>query len=333
MRLKINMFIRSWLALVPLLGSLMLSGCEPPLVLDGVEEERSQAVRRADDFQAMAYNGSTAVAAGARGVIVMSRDGGDSWSRTILEGKPFLMDIDVCPDDSFVILDYLGNIWLLESAAAEWQPRPIDSMETPQTVACDTEGRIWVAGGFSSILRSDDRGETWSENVMNRDLYYTSVQVFDANNAILTGEFGVVTRTTDGGDTWEMLEPIPDDFYPQAAWFQSPERGWATGLNGTVFYTNNAGASWQSQETGTNDPIHNIVADGHSLYAVGSNGLILKCAACVTNESEEAAWQVIEHDLPVRFYLRGAAVIGGKLWVAGAAGALHNIEVGGGQSE
>lgn len=333
MKLKITMFTIKPLALMALLGSVLLSGCEPPLVLEGVEKERSKAVRRADDFQAMAYNGSTVVAVGARGVVVMSKDAGASWSRTILEGKPFLMDIDVCPDDSFVILDYLGNIWLLETAAAEWRPRPIDSMETPQAVTCDTEGRIWVVGGFSSILRSDDRGDTWSENVLNRDMYYTSVQFFDADNAILTGEFGVVTRTTDGGETWEMLEPIPDDFYPQAAWFQSPERGWVTGLKGTVFYTDNGGESWRSQETGTNDPIHNIVADGHSLYAVGSNGLILKCPACVTNESEEAAWQVVEHDLPVRFYLRGAVLIEDKLWVAGAAGALHHIEVAGGQSE
>ncbi len=306
------------------LAVCFLAGCEAPLVLEGVEQEKNKSVRRSDNFLAMANNGDSLVVVGNRGATVISADGGGSWQRNDIPSKPFLMDISVCPDNSFVALDYQANIWLLSEVGADWVSKEMGTSETPQAITCDLKGRVWVVGSFSSIFRSDDFGESWSESSLDEDLHFTTVQFVDENNGLLTGEFGVVAKTTDGGESWEMLEPIPDEFYPHDAWFKSASEGWVVGLNGTVYYTNDAGASWQSQETGTSDPIYRVAADQGSLYAVGGNGLVLACAGCA-NEGVAANWQKVDHGLPIRFYLRGVAPLNDKLWIAGGAGALYEV--------
>lgn len=310
------------------LAAVLLVGCEAPLVLDGVEQEKRNAVRRSDNFQSLAYNGSTLVVVGGSGAALVSTDGGQNWVRNRLPDSPFLMTADTCPDNTFVAIDYRHNLWTAGADGTGWQAKQIDTIETPQALTCDDQGRLWIVGGFSSILRSDDQGESWMETSLDEDLHFTTVQFVDENNGLLTGEFGVVARTSDGGESWEMLEPIPDEFYPQDAWFETANRGWVVGLNGTVFYTEDGGANWQSQETGTNDPIHSISANGNSLYAVGGNGLVLVCDACISGGTP-SAWQVLEHGLPIRFYLRAVGKINGELLVGGGAGALHSIALAG----
>ncbi len=306
------------------LAVCFLAGCEAPLVLDGVEQEKDKAVRRSDSFLSMASNNSSLVVVGNRGATVISADGGQTWQRKNIPSKPFLMDVDACPDNSFVALDYQANVWLLKETGAEWVRKDMGSTETPQAIACDLKGRIWVVGSFSSINLSDDSGETWSESSLDEDLHFTTVQFLDESNGLLLGEFGVVAKTIDGGESWEMLDPIPDEFYPHDAWFKSVQQGWVVGLNGTVYYTGDAGGSWQSQETGTSDPIYRIAANGNSLYAVGGNGLVLSCEGCI-DQGASAKWQKVEHGLPIRFYLRGVVPFDDKLWIAGGAGALHEV--------
>lgn len=323
----ISSSLRERLFALVVLMALTLTGCEAPLVLDGVEQAKRNAVRRSDILQALAFNGSTLLVVGSRGVVATSTDSGASWTRAELTGAPFLMGVAACPDNTFVAIDYQHNLWIANAEGADWQAKPIDTAETPQAVTCDSEGRVWIVGGFSSILRSDDQGDSWSENSMDEDLHFTFVQFLDADNGLLAGEFGVVARTSDGGESWEMVEPVPDEFYPQDAWYETVDRGWVVGLNGTVFYTEDGGNSWESQETGTNDPIYSIAANGDSLYAVGGNGLVLICESCRSDRSGTSGWKKLNHGLPIRFYLRGLVVAGDKLWVAGDAGALHSINL------
>lgn len=327
MRQLISSSVRKRLSALLVLAAVFLSGCEAPLVLDGVEQEKRKAVRRSDNLQSLAYNGSTLVVVGNGGTALVSTDKGQSWVRHKLPDSPFLMAVDACPDNSFVAIDYRHNLWMADADGANWEAKPIDTVETPQTLSCDSDGRIWIGGGFSSILSSEDRGDSWSESSLDEDLHITTLQFVDSDNGLLTGEFGVVARTSDAGQTWEMLEPIPDEFYPQDAWFETADRGWVVGLNGTIFYTEDGGSTWISQETGTSDPIHGITAHGDSLYAVGGNGLVLSCIGCIGAQSEDAGWRKVHHGLPIRFYLRAVGAVNGELWVAGGAGALHGIDL------
>lgn len=333
LKLQISSSFKKMLSVLAVSIALFLTGCEAPLVLDGVEQSKRDPIRRSDSFQSVVSNGSALLVVGDKGVVLSSTDNGASWTRAQLENSPFLMDAVVCPDKRFVALDYQHNVWFSDVTGTQWQAKKVETFEAPQAISCDSQGRLWIVGGFSSILRSDDGGDSWEESSMDEDLHFTTVQFVDADHGLLMGEFGVVARTVDGGQSWEMLEPIPDEFYPQDAWFQTMDRGWVVGLNGTVLYTEDGASTWQSQETGTKQPIYSIAANGDSLYAVGGNGLVMMCKGCIGDLSGATGWERVDHGLPIRFYLRGLVPVDDQLWIAGGAGALHSIALAGSKNK
>lgn len=300
-----------------------LSGCEAPLVLDGVEARRAEPIHRMDRYQAAARSGDNVVVVGNQGVILVSNDKGTSWQRQTLEGWPALVDITACPDGNFVALAYDKVIYVSTDAGANWTSKSInDTSETPQSITCAPDGRLWVVGSFTFIWSSPDLGDTWTETSRDEDAILTTVQFFDADNGIVTGEFGVVLKTTDGGQNWENLPPLPDEFYPEQTLFRDPMNGWVVGLGGVVLHTADGGMSWQAQQTGTQVSLFGIEALGDSLYVVGGEGTMLR--------SDGSTWQPVDHGKPVRLYLRAIEALDEQhLLIGGIGGALHVFDTSG----
>ncbi len=301
------------------LAALLLSACEPPLVLDRVLAQRAQPTQRSDRLQAIASNGEVVVVVGARGVVIRSPLGNFAWQRQMLPGQPFLLDVDTCPDGRFVALAAEQQLWIGDAQAERWEQIMLDTPETPQAAACDPQGRLWVVASFSTVLRSDDGGQSWSETSMDEDLHYNAIQFVDDSTAFMTGEFGVILRSNDGGANWISLDPLPDEFYPQAAWFHDRDEGWIVGLRGTIWHTSDGAQSWVREPTPTEAPLYGLAEADGSLYAVGAHGTVLHRAA-------DGRWHSVAHGQPIRFYLRGALGLpDGRLLTAGGAGALAEI--------
>jgi hypothetical protein len=199
---------------------MILAGCEAPLDLAGVNSQLSQPTQRADLFQAAARHQDTVIAVGGMGTIVQSLDGGGSWQRTTVPGKPFLVDVAVCPDGSFHAIDKTDGIWSIQPDGI-WARQALPEMTEPQAMTCDASGVIWVTGGFSTILHSTDAGANWDSWSLDEDLYLTTIQFVDQQHGIVTGEFGTVLLTADSGLTWSRADDLPDSFYPQSAYFTS----------------------------------------------------------------------------------------------------------------
>ncbi|MCB1676304.1 MAG: hypothetical protein KDI01_08435 [Halioglobus sp.] len=301
--------------------ALCVAGCEAPLDLSGVQRELAQPVHRYDQLQALARNGAQVVVVGGAGVVLVSQDDGHSWQRRSLPGQPALIDVSRCPDGRYVALDMGRQLWISDSAAANWQAAPIETGEAVLALTCDTRNRIWVVGGFSTILSTADDGASWSEYSFGDDMQLTAVQFLDADTGYVTGEFGLVLKTTDGGASWEQAAVLPGDFYSQDAVFIDARRGWAVGLNGAVFHTDDGGGSWQTQDSGTNLPLYGIAAAGDTLFAVGENGIVMRY--------REGAWQRLPHDNSVLSYLRGVSPGSDTVLLAGGNGTLFNLAAGG----
>ncbi len=299
---------------------LTLAGCEAPLILDHVEAQRGATTQRYDLFQAAAANGEAIVVVGNGGVVVTSEDDGATWTRRQLDGAPFLLDVDTCPNREFIALAAERQVWFGDSAGRSWRAAAIDTFEAVQAVTCDPRGTIWVVGSFSTIWRSDDGGESWRETSMDEDMHLTTIQFVDAQTAFMTGEFGDILRSRDGGETWARVASLPDEFYPQAAHFSDSQTGWIAGLNGTIWHTVDGGQTWTAQSTGTTAPLYGISTDGAGLFAVGGFGTVLA-------SSPDGDWSRIDHGKPIRFYLRGILPLeNDRILTVGGAGALYVIE-------
>ena len=182
------------------------------------------------------------VVAGDKGVLMMTDDGGRTWSRQFLKKGPKYYD--------------------LYSVAF-----------TPDT------SRGWVVGDAGVIFRTDDRGTTWTEQKgpagLNAALL--KIAVFDAQRFCAGGEHGVLLCTSDGGANWNLQKFRDIGFFDIA--FTDPNNIWAVGEFATLLHSGDGGKSWQVRsggEIGKGDPLFSIAFDGNRGLAVGLIGTSLQ---------------------------------------------------------
>ena len=259
---------------------ISLTACEAKLDLDGVNETKKKTTMRHDQFQAASKSSDAIVIVGSRGVILNSQDHGKNWKRQILKGDsstslPTLIDVTVCPDNRFVALDATRKLWVSDKNGENWKSRPIGTEEEVTALTCDPQGVIWVVGSFTLIVKTEDFGASWIDKSIQEDAIFSRIQFIDKQHAIVTGEFGSIYITADGGETWKPSGLIPNEFYPMSSLFISLNEGWAGGLQGIIFHTKDGGLNWQRQSTGTVAPIYNIFPVGDKIFAAGEQGTLL----------------------------------------------------------
>ncbi len=305
-------------SLFALIGLIVLvSGCEARLDLSAVEASGKTAQARYDHYQAAASTSEAIVIIGNRGVILKSRDAGESWSRHTLPGSssvsfPTLVDVDVCPDNHFVVLDADRKVWISDTNGENWFSKVIPTEEEVLDLTCDQSGTLWVVGSFTLIMDSHDGGDTWTDKSIAEDAMFSRIQFIDQSYGIVTGEFGTVYTTKDGGGSWEASNSIPNEFYPLASHFISPQEGWVGGLQGIIFHTEDGGNNWHRQNTGTVAPIYNINVVNGEIYAVGEQGTILKLSG--------KEWKPIDVKLGFGYLRALLSVEGGNMLIAGGGG-------------
>lgn len=300
--------------------ALPLAGCEAPLNLEGVEQEKAKAVRRTDHLLDIAHNDQIIMAIGNDGLVLTSPKTADAldWTRHQIPSNPNLIAAASCPDQTLVALSTNREIWLSSDNGSNWHQQAIETQEELLALTCAPDNSIWAVGSFSSIMSSPDKGQNWNQFSMNEDAMLTGIQFLNANTAIVTGEFGLISRTDDGGVSWNPAEYIPNDFYTQGALFNSANEGWVGGLSGQILYTQDGGLSWTKQLTPTESPIYGFYKTDNRIFAFGDHATLL--------EYNGMDWQKIKTDgKPV--YLRDALKVGDELLIAGGTGSLYTVDI------
>jgi len=298
-------------------------GCNVSSNMLGVEGERGKAVTRADHFQAVVAGKGELLAVGNDGLVVSSKDEGKNWKRQVLGGQggpSGLIGLSICPDGSYVALDFYRKVWL-GGVDGKWANKEIKTKINPLALTCDSENKLWVVGSRSTILSSADKGASWQEKSMGEDAMLVSIQFVDARNGFITGEFGSVYSTTDGGVNWTVEPKIAPDFFSYGALFTDTKTGWVSGLAGIMMHTRDGGKTWTKQANKLGAPMYQIVAHGGEMIALGINGLMFKL------QGEQ--WELMGPPKPTP-YLRGAVSLDAKrLLIAGGAGTLEVMTLGG----
>jgi len=296
-----------------------LAGCNVAANLDAVSTSKKAPIQRSDQFQSVAANGKLLVGVGSNGVIVSSDNDGATWKRTVLPGVSSLIGLAVCPDGSWAALDFYRKVWVADAAATKWDVRELATKANPLAIACDSKGQYWVVGSRTTLMSSADKGASWKAQDFGEDAILMSIQFLDADNAIITGEFGNLLTTKDGGNSWQHGKKIPNDFFPHAALFTDTRTGWVSGLAGVILHTTDGGNNWVKQPGGVGAPMYALLKHKGDMFAMGINGLVLKLTA--------GEWALTEQR-PAP-YLRSALSLGDKgMLIAGGAGALQLFSPG-----
>jgi len=258
---------------------LVLTACEAPLDMQGVEQAQKEAVRRTDTFQDVVTlaDATAAVFVGGDGIVVEFLSDGEVLRTQLgsFGAYPSLIDVTRCSDDTVFALSLNGSVWERE-APETWRARRVPTEESLFAIECTTDGTLWLAASFSTLLKSSDKGVTWQDTSTYEDAFITDIRFVDSATGFAVGEFGTMMKTVNGGDSWDNLASTPDDFYPLSSYFLDAQTGWLGGLSGDILKTIDGGQTWVPERVDSEAPIYRIQKVGDQLRAVGNYGTFLR---------------------------------------------------------
>ena len=138
-----------------------------------------------------------------------------------------------------------------------WHLTPTGSGARLRGLAAVSSDVAWASGSAGTVLRTTDRGATWSQvgPPGTQDLQFRDIEAFDANRAVIlaigstTDAFRIYV-TSDGGRTWALtfVNTDPSAFYDCMTFFDE-KRGLALsdppdGQKFRIIATNDGGLSW-----------------------------------------------------------------------------------------
>jgi len=223
--------------------------------------------------------------------------------------------------------------------AAEIAPDPTGAMMLSATRAGN---RIVAVGDHGIVLLSDENGANFrqAKSVPVRSAL-TGVSFIDDKTGWVVGHWGVVLKTEDGGETWEVQRSDTSVDKPLfSVYFKDKDHGLAVGLWSLMITTSDGGRTWSTVGVpvppGGNKAdlnLFKVFADGHgTLFVAAEQGMILR------SDDGGSGWTYLPTGYNGSFWTGiglqdGALLVGGAPWdhlpQYGWRGILERVGVGG----
>ena len=255
------------LLILSLMATLTLHAETAPrtitIVADGTAHRPLYGIDFHDDLR-------RGMAVGARGTLMISDDGGRSWTAEQLDTPLSLIDVAVQGDRRLAV-GQMGSIWVSDAGEA-WRAVESGTEERLMAVDMNAAGLAIAVGSFDLILLSRDGGETWEESPLELaphvegfyDPHLYDVQVNPDGSALIVGEFGLILRTADEGRNWDIVHQGIASL--SGIHVRTDGTGFAVGQDGAVLRTTDGGLTWTILETPTSGNLLGVwsTADGQA---------------------------------------------------------------------
>lgn len=232
---------------------------------------------------AVARAGHRMLAAGDRGIVVYSDDGGSTWRQAKTPTSASLTAMQFVTDQLGWAVGHMGVVLQTSDGGQTWV-KQLDGLRAAQQALADARNRGderavqdaerlladgadkpfldlhfldartgFIVGAYNLVFRTDDGGATWrpwQSHVANpKGLHLYGVRAV-GGALFIAGEQGLLLRSDDGGNSFAAL-PSPY----RGSWFgllATRDGGvLAYGLRGSAYLSADQGRSWQKAETGT----------------------------------------------------------------------------------
>jgi photosystem II stability/assembly factor-like uncharacterized protein len=202
-----------------------------------------------------------------------------------------------------------------------------------------SDQEAWAVGYDEEHVRrvynSKDGGATWDAvAVPGNGSNLTSITFTDAQHGWAVGGNGLIIRTTDGGNSWELLKPPPTSEL-QAVYFLNPQVGFVGGRSALldshtdevtgfseILCTKDGGDSWRrcyKQDEPSSFFQLTCLSESVAFAVLGANQLI-------RTEDQGSTWAEVPK--PAKYVYAVAQSPDGTTWLAGSQG-LHSSNDGG----
>ncbi len=278
--------------LVAIISTLLLSACavdkeEEPSVRWVVQELGTQATFRdvffLDEQRGWIVGGGINIEGGILGG---TTDGGRTWrfdsglSRPSRRATSFHLNaIWFLDEQTGIIVGDGFQILRTIDGGIQWHRVPSDTrvwahLQDLQFV----DHRHGWAIGSGGLVRTVDGGETWRgplvldpEARKSSPTHGQALSYVDPDRGWLVGRHGLIRRSSDGGESWELLqEQRSENPHLRGVDFVDRLEGWAVGDNGTILHTTDGGNGWEHQNSGVRDTLTDVdFLDGMRGWVVG----------------------------------------------------------------
>lgn len=139
----------------------------------------------------------------------------------------------------------------------------------------------WVYSS-SSVFITNDGGGSWNEYQVGNFMYDNHITSVDFNNETIgfaVGTYGILSKSTNNGVSWESIKKNIVDTYTSLndVYFKDENKGVIIGSNGTILYTLDGGNEWEKTNTTISNNLNKLsfVKNGIG-FVCGDNGTLLK---------------------------------------------------------
>lgn len=257
-------------------------------------------------------------AAGSKGTLLQTSDGGNTWKPRAAFHNDIVRDIFFIDErNGWMVIEVNAyelktkeepRAYLMKTTdgGEHWQRIEIKGFDIDAILVravFSRDGLGWTFGEGGSIYKTCDAGDTWEKlRSPTRRLLLGGIFV-DNDRGWIVGAGATIIQTSDGGDTWyqSTLPQVEKSVRFNATSFIDNRKGWAVGSGGIVYNTANGGRTWERQDSTVPIDLFDVkFIDEREGWAVGAEGTIIH----TTDGGEH--WTVersgIEHPLERVFF-------------------------------
>jgi photosystem II stability/assembly factor-like uncharacterized protein len=223
-----------------------------------------------------------AVAVGYDGDAWTTDDGGRTWTFRDTGTTDALYDVAFADENTGIAVGNNGRKRHTSDGGVTWTAGVTGTGTTKaiRRVAYGSPTTLVFVGSQGNIRKSTNGGQFWGDLAANiPDNYYVDVAMLDESTIIVLGE-GTddvpVYRSTDGGESWDVITIAGSTVPDGALAFADESRGYLVMDSGDIYFTDDGGAAWDRQPKVADD-LFGICTIGRDVAtAVGSNGTIIR---------------------------------------------------------
>jgi len=272
-------------------------------------------------------------AVGRFGMILLTRDGGKTWQERPSGTSRALSAISFADHQHGFVVGSGGTTLTTSDGGVTWRAQPSDTSEQLLGIYASSPTAAHVVGAFGTLLSTTDGGTTWRNHRLSWDNLIPLVNKDGGNiepnlNAVyfanpetgwIVGEFGLVLKTSDGGQTWSSQTYGSDRPQLFAVMFRDKLTGWSVGQQGTLLKTTDGGRNWIAVDIGTRRNLYGISFEDE-------RGLIVGEGIVMASQDNGAIWTRLE-SMPEGRWLSGAAIKKRQAAVVGQAGTIRALDL------
>ncbi len=211
-------------------------------------------------------------------IYLKTTDGGTTWLVDSLNGKE-IYDMQFNADHNGFAVAWGGDFYFKETPESNWTFHNLGfPFETFRGVSFwGKENGIIVTGAAFRSGKIIQVNETFEASIVDSFEQELSAVFHSEKDIVHVVGYGIVLRSTDGGNTWKKKNIIGDFF--RAVHFPTSTVGYAVGQSGSIIKTTDAGENWKFIRNGdaistSNKSFRSVffIDEDHG-YVVGHDGL------------------------------------------------------------